>query len=92
MMPEGVYTVRIRRSPEKTLDRLPPQVTQRLIQAIQRLRNAPRPRGSIKLRGSRLRRIRIGDYRVLYDLDDAQRVIDVLDIGHRRDIYRGLDS
>ncbi len=59
-----------------------------MIQAIDELAENPRPRNSRKLRGKEGWRIRIGDYRAIYEIDDEAREVLVLDIGHRRDIYR----
>ena len=56
--------------------------------AIRALADEPRPHGCVKLSGSQSWRIRIGDYRVIYDIDDKSRQIDVLHIGHRREVYR----
>jgi mRNA interferase RelE/StbE len=53
------------------------------------LENDPRPPGSIKLHGEEdLHRIRVGDYRILYQIQDAILVVLVVEIGHRREIYR----
>jgi mRNA interferase RelE/StbE len=81
------YLVRIKRSAEREMDRLPRQVFDRVAAAILALENDPRPRGFKKLRGTDESRLRVGDYRILYTIDDAQRVVAV---GHRRDVYRGL--
>ncbi|MEA1872434.1 MAG: type II toxin-antitoxin system RelE/ParE family toxin [Chloroflexota bacterium] len=56
--------------------------------AICDLEQEPRPRASAKLTGREGWRIRVGDYRVIYEIDDQQRVVTVLHIGHRRDVYR----
>ena len=48
----------------------------------------PKPHGSIKLSGRDGRRIRVGDYRVIYEIDGDAHEVTVLDVGHRRDIYR----
>ena len=54
------------------------------------LEDNPRPFGSQKLRGSDYYRIRIGNYRIIYAIDDAPREVRILDIGHRKDVYKGL--
>jgi mRNA interferase RelE/StbE len=74
----------------KDLARLPSDLMPRLRQAIDSLADQPRPPGHIKLRPSGPYRIRVGEYRVLYDIDDADRVVTVLRVRHRRDAYRGL--
>jgi mRNA interferase RelE/StbE len=68
-------------SGKKTLDRL--------IEKIKELANNPRPEGSEKLAGRlNLYRFRQGDYRVIYSVDDQSRLVDIIKIGHRRDVYR----
>ncbi len=60
-----------------------------IVAALQGLASNPRPVGSVKLAGSdRTYRIRIGDYRVIYEVLDAVLLVDVIRIGHRRDVYR----
>ena len=74
----------------RQLRRLPPTIFRRLDQAILGLKSDPRPQGSRKLRYSTIGeyRLRVGDYRVIYDIDDQQREIVILRLMHRRDIYR----
>jgi mRNA interferase RelE/StbE len=59
----------------------------RIRTAINALGQDPRPRGSIKLAGSQGWRIRVGDYRVIYQIDDVIRIVSVTKVGHRRDVY-----
>ena len=59
-----------------------------MIRAIDELAENPRPRNSRKLRGKEGWRIRVGDYRVIYEIDDEAQEVLVLDVGHRRDVYR----
>jgi mRNA interferase RelE/StbE len=56
--------------------------------AILDLATEPRPFGYLKLHGREGYRIRVGDYRILYTIDDAGRIVIVGQVGHRRDIYR----
>lgn len=56
-------------------------------EAIFALANEPRPNGYKKLKGREAYRIRIGDYRVIYEIHDGVLTIEVIDLGHRRDIY-----
>jgi len=58
--------------------------------AILHLEGDPRPKGSRKLRGVEEYRLRVGQYRILYAIDDHERVIDVIAVGHRREVYRGI--
>jgi mRNA interferase RelE/StbE len=73
----------------KALRGVAPQEVARIATAIEDLKDEPRPSGCRKLQGREdLWRIRIGDYRVIYAIDDVVEVIDVRRIGHRGDIYR----
>ena len=76
------------RRAQKTLARLPQQDYERVRDAIGALGEDPRPAGCRKLAGRDGWRIRIGQYRVIYEIKDTIRVVTVLDVGHRRDIYR----
>ncbi len=90
MSTRGGYTVRIKRSAEKEIDRLSARTFERVARTILRLERDPRPRGSQKLRGMQDYRLRVGQYRILYTIDDRERVVEVIAIGHRRDVYRGI--
>ncbi|MFQ6111839.1 MAG: type II toxin-antitoxin system RelE/ParE family toxin [Nitrospinota bacterium] len=70
---------------EKEIADLPREVRDRVIQAIWRLREDPRPRGARKMMGEMRGawRIRVGDYRVIYDVDDDQRLVIILASAHR---------
>lgn len=82
------YAVFILRHAQKELAELPSEVYQQAKEAIWSLGEEPRPPGCRKLTGREGWRIRIRDYRIIYEIDDAGKVVTVLDIGHRRDIYR----
>jgi len=77
----------ILRRAQKELSQLPAGVYERLLQAIRALAQVPRPQGCLKLSAREGWRIKVGDYRVVYEVDDERRVITILHIGHRRDIY-----
>lgn len=82
------YTVQFVRSARKELERLPDTLLQRVFARIEALASTPRPPGCKKLRGAGdLWRIRIGDHRVVYTVDDALRVVEIRAIGDRKDIY-----
>lgn len=84
-----MYRVRLSRQAQKDLDRLPDAIWQRVQPVLAALQENPRPLGSIKLRGGGdTYRVRIGDYRALYDVDDAEKTIMVLRVQHRREAYR----
>lgn len=75
---------------EKAIADLPLAARERVIKAIESLREEPRPRGVKKLGGklSGSWRIKVGLYRVLYDIDDDDKVVVITDVGQRRDVYR----
>jgi mRNA interferase RelE/StbE len=83
----ATYSITILPSAGKRIKRLPVTVRQRAIDAIQELAHTPRPHGCKKLRDRDGYRIRVGEYRVIYTIKDAELVIIVVDVGHRRDIY-----
>lgn len=82
------YTVLILRRAQKELEHLPHGAYERVRDAIRALAPEPRPHGCAKLTGRDGWRIRVGDYRVIYEIDDAQHTVTVFHIGHRRDVYR----
>ena len=82
------YRVNLHRPAEKELDRLTAGIRQRIGAKLLELENNPRPHGVQKLQGHDGYRIRIGDYRVLYLIDDRAGTIEVLAVGHRREVYR----
>ena len=85
----GNYRIVFARSAREELERLPAALSQRILRRIEGLAAAPRPRGCRKLAGAEnLWRVRVGDYRVLYALDNRQRLVDVIAVCHRRDAYQ----
>ena len=82
------YEISILRPAQKALANLPKENYQRVRDAIRDLAENSRPSNSMKLTGRPAWRIRVGVYRVIYEIDDKTQEITVLDIGHRRDIYR----
>ena len=82
------YSIRILRRGQKALARFPKQDYERVIEAIRGLAADPRPPGARKLRGRDGWRIRIGSNRVIYEIEDADKIVTVLDLGHRSNIYR----
>ncbi|PKB64711.1 MAG: plasmid stabilization protein [SAR202 cluster bacterium Io17-Chloro-G2] len=74
----------------RALNAVPRLIFPRIQLAIDALANDPRPPGCVKLVGSSDQwRVRIGDYRVIYAVDDGRREVIILRVGHRREIYRG---
>lgn len=83
------YAITFARSARKELERLDPALIGTVFHKIEKLGSAPRPPGCKKLHGSAsLWRIRVGDYRVIYEIDDRALTIDVTTVRHRRDAYR----
>jgi mRNA interferase RelE/StbE len=84
-----MYRVLLERAAEKDLSRLSSEIHDRVIAAIRTLANNPRPPGCRKLAGSKNDwRIRVGDYRMVYEIADAIHVIRVNRVRHRREVYR----
>ena len=84
-----MYQVVIERRAEKDLVRLSPQIHRRVSESIGALADDPRPSGCRKLvGGDNDWRIRMGDYRVIYQIADAIRVVRVNRIRHRREVYK----
>ena len=84
-----MYQVLIERAAERDLRRLPGTVHDRVIAAIRALARDPRPPGCRKLTGSANDwRVRVGDYRIVYEIADAIRIVRVHRVRHRRDVYR----
>jgi mRNA interferase RelE/StbE len=85
----GEYAITFARSARRELEVLNASIVRRVISRINGLSQDPRPSGSRKLQGeANLWRIRIGDYRVVYTVDDRQRTVDIVRIRHRREAYR----
>ncbi|MEH2079828.1 MAG: type II toxin-antitoxin system RelE/ParE family toxin [Nostoc sp.] len=83
------YAVIISKSVQKQIDNLPNDVLKRVIEKIQNLASEPRPDGIVKLKGfDNEYRIRIGDYRVRYEIDDESQLIQILQCKYRKDVYR----
>ena len=83
------YKIFIEKSAQKSLSKIPSPYQDRIINAVQALAKNPRPAGCKKLSGREAWRIRIGNYRVLYEIHDDTLIVFVIVIGHRKDIYRG---
>ena len=82
------YSLLIKASAAKELEATPKKDRERLAARIRGLAGGPRPRGSEKLSGEEKYRIRQGDYRILYRIEDTRSTVTVVKIGHRREVYR----
>ena len=84
------YTVEFKPSAWKELQRLPATLIERIIPKIESLGSEPRPSGCKKLKGGQQEwRVRIGDYRVVYTIDDATMRVSVTRVRHRSEVYEG---
>ena len=82
------YAIEIAASAEREIRKLPHSVAERIGAAIRQLALDPRPRASAKLRGWANRwRVRVGDYRIIYEIHDDRLVVVVVHARHRRDVY-----
>ena len=82
------YSIFIKPSAAKELEGVPIKDRRRIVRRIQGLASDPRPSGCEKLAGDDRYRVRQGDYRVVYGIDDETREVLVVKIGNRRDVYR----
>jgi mRNA interferase RelE/StbE len=84
------YKVSIKRSAVKEIEAIPQKKErQRIIRRIGRLAEDPRPPGSKKLSGNDKYRVRQGSCRIVYSIEDAELIVVVVKVGHRKDVYRG---
>ncbi|MCD5409163.1 MAG: type II toxin-antitoxin system RelE/ParE family toxin [Methanocellales archaeon] len=82
------YEITLASSAEKEINSLPKSIQKRVEKVIDSLKDKPRPRGTTKLKGKEdVYRIRIGDYRVIYTVDDKKRIVDVSYVRHRSKAY-----
>lgn len=82
------YTITMARSAAREFERLPKNVAPRVASKVESLKEQPRPHGSVKLADTHNTwRVRVGDYRIVYSIDDDHKVVDVSRIRHRRDVY-----
>ena len=81
------YSIVLSKRAEKQLDKLSDKIVQPILEKITDLGKNPRPAGYKKLKGRHGYRVRVGDYRIIYDIYDHELVIDIIALGHRRDNY-----
>jgi mRNA interferase RelE/StbE len=87
-----MFKITFKKSAVKELEKLPKKIIVLITNSIFSLVEVPRPSGCKKLKGSStdLWRIRVGDYRVIYSIDEEIKIIDIKKVGHRKDIYESL--
>jgi mRNA interferase RelE/StbE len=83
------HTVIVKPAAERDIDRLPPSVQQRIVAGLAKIQCDPRGPGTVKLSGTKATyRVRVGDYRIVYEIDDGSRTVFVTIVAHRREVYR----
>lgn len=85
------YTVELTTRAEKALRKLDKPIRRRVLAALDQLATTPRPPGCIKLTGAQAWRIRVGDWRIIYEVHDDRLVVLILDVAHRSVVYRDPD-
>ncbi len=83
-----IFSVRIKASAAKALCKLPETDRRRLVEAIDRLRETPTAGGALKGEFAGLRRLRVGRYRIVYEVIEDELVVLVIRVSHRKDAYR----
>lgn len=81
------YTIFLSKNAQKQLDKLPDTIAEPIFKVIAALASNPRPSGCKKLKDRPAYRARVGKYRVIYEILDSALVIDIIALGHRKDIY-----
>lgn len=87
----ATYTIALRSAVEKQIAALDKPIRRRVAASIDALATDPRPAGAVALQGlPGVLRVRVGDYRIVYTVNDGELIVLIVDVGHRREIYRGL--
>jgi mRNA interferase RelE/StbE len=84
------YALEIKRSAQKSISRLPKQDAGRVRDAIDALADDPRPRAAGSVVGTPFLRVRVGSYRIVYEVREEELLVLVVRVGHRREVYRSL--
>jgi mRNA interferase RelE/StbE len=82
------YSIFLTKKTQKQLDTLSNKISNAIIEAIYTLEDNPRPFGYKKLKGRTGCRIRVGDYRIIYEIFDSELIVTVIALGHRKNIYK----
>ncbi len=83
-----MYKVKLSNNACKNLDKIPKNYYLKIYSKLKKLSEVPRPNGSLKLADSEVYRIRVGVYRIIYEINDKESIIEVYDVIHRKDAYR----
>ena len=81
------YTAFLSKKARKQLDKFSDNIAESILEAIADLEENPRPHGYKKLSGRDGFRVRVGNYRIIYDIIDTKLIVDIITLGHRKDIY-----
>ncbi|MDA3861564.1 MAG: type II toxin-antitoxin system RelE/ParE family toxin [Melioribacteraceae bacterium] len=81
------YKIEIKKSAVKEISKLPQKELIKILSEIKLLANNPRPFGAIKLSGDDKFRLRVGNYRILYQIFDEKLIVIIVKVGHRKDVY-----
>ena len=84
----AVYKIFFKKSVQKDFDAIPKKDLKKILNRIETLTEDPRPQGCEKLTGQQRYRLRQGRYRILYSIQDDELTVWVVNVGHRKDIYR----
>lgn len=91
MPPDTVYTVQMKRDPERIMRRLPADLRRRIQQALNALAENPRHAGAVAMKGfDSVYRVRVGDWRIVYLIEDDVLIVLVLEVAPRGGAYRSL--
>lgn len=82
------YQIVVMPSAKRALSKLERKIGERIAQAIEKLADDPRPKGCVKLTGIEGWRIRVGDWRVVYDIDDNRVIVFIIRIADRKEVYK----
>ena len=82
------YKIVFKQSVAKDLRRIPTKDVRRILKRIDSLEDEPRPAGAEKLTGDEIYRVRQGNYRILYAIEDDVIMVTIVKVGHRHDVYR----
>ena len=84
----GSYKVSLKKSAEKELRSIPARDIEKIAEKLKSLAHQPRPHGCEKLEGQERYRLRQGDWRMIYSINDGEKSVMVVKIGNRREVYR----
>jgi len=85
-----MHEILIRHFAEKQMDKLPVSARIKILDKLEDLRREPRPAGAVTLNDENVWRIRVGYYRVVYEIEGDRLIVLILRVAHRKDVYRGL--